>query len=78
MVILKAGDIIVFEPLNLEVKVANDKEVEYQGKLYSTTGFCKEYLPGSLRNSSGAYQGPKYFTYNGKTLSELRKENEVK
>lgn len=76
MVDLKEGDKVIFEPLNLEVAVANDKEVEYQGKLYTTTGFCKEFLPGSMRNSSGAYQGPKYFIFNGKALSELRKEKE--
>lgn len=78
MVNLKLGDKVVFEPLGVEVTVANDKEVEYQGKLYTTTGFCKEFLPGSMRNSSGAYQGPKYFKYNGKTLSDLRKEFEKK
>jgi len=76
MVGLKAGDKVIFKPLNLEVIVANDKEVEYQGKLYSTTGFCKEFLPVSMRNTSGAYQGPKYFLYNGKALNELRKHKE--
>ena len=29
-----------------------------------------------MRNNSGAYQGPKYFSYNGKTLWELRLEME--
>lgn len=76
MIDLIPGDKVVFEPLGLEVTVSNDKEVDYQGKLYTTTGFCKEFLPGSMRNSSGAYQGPKYFTYNGRTLSDLRKEKE--
>lgn len=76
MVNLKPGDKVIFEPLNLEVTVATDKELEYKGKLYTTTGFCKEFLPGSMRNLSGAYQGPKYFLYNGKALSVLRKELE--
>ena len=28
------------------------------------------------QNSSGAYQGAKYFSYNGKVLDDLRKEME--
>ena len=28
------------------------------------------------RNASGAYQGAKYFSYNGKVLDEIRKEKE--
>ena len=30
------------------------------------------------RNTSGAYQGAKYFSYYGKVLDEIRKENEKK
>jgi hypothetical protein len=33
-------------------------------------------MPDDMRNSSGAYQGSKYFSYNGKILEDLRKENE--
>lgn len=76
MVGLKPGDKIVFDPIGFEVKVADKNKVEYEGKLWSLTGLCKEYLPENMRNSSGAYQGPKYFSYNGKTLWEIRLENE--
>ncbi len=38
----------------------------------------REFLPENKQNTSGAYQGPKYFSYEGKTLSELRKEKEAK
>ena len=34
------------------------------------------FLPEEKQNTSGAYQGPKYFSYNDKVLSELRKEKE--
>ena len=76
MVGLKVGDTVVFEELNLPVTVASDDKVEYQGRLWSLSALTREFLPEVKQNSSGAYQGPKYFSYEGKTLSELRKEKE--
>ena len=75
MIGLKVGDTIVFDELNLSVTVASDDKVEYQGRLWSLTAFTREFLPEDKQNASGAYQGPKYFSYKGKTLSELRKES---
>ena len=67
---------VVFDELNLPVTVASDDKVEYQGRLWSLSAFTREFLPEEKQNTSGAYQGPKYFSYKGKTLSELRKEKE--
>lgn len=78
MVGLKVGDTVVFDELNLPVTVASDDKVEYQGRLWSLSAFTREFLPEDKQNTSGAYQGPKYFSYKGKTLSELRKEKEAK
>lgn len=78
MVGLKVGDTIVFDELNLPVTVASDDKVEYQGRLWSLSAFTREFLPEDKQNTSGAYQGPKYFSYEGKTLNELRKEKEAK
>ena len=75
MIGLKVGDTVVFDELNLSVTVASDDKVEYQGRLWSLSAFTREFLPEDKQNNSGAYQGPKYFSYNGKTLSELRKES---
>lgn len=75
MVGLNVGDTIIFDVLNLSVKVASDDKIEYEGRLWSLSAFTAEFLPVEKQNSSGAYQGPKYFSYGGKTLSELRKEN---
>ena len=75
MIGLKVGDTIVFDVLNMSVTVASDDKVEYQGRLWSLTAFTREFLPEDKQNASGAYQGPKYFSYKGKTLSELRKES---
>ena len=76
MIGLKVGDTIVFDELNLPVTVASDDKVEYQGRLWSLSAFTREFLPENKQNASGSYQGPKYFSYNGKTLSELRKESD--
>ena len=76
MIGLKVGDTVVFDELNLSVTVASDDKVEYQGRLWSLSAFTREFLPEDKQNTSGAYQGPKYFSYRGKTLSELRKESE--
>ena len=75
MVGLNVGDIIMFDALNLPVKVASDDKIEYDGRLWSLSAFTAEFLPKEMQNTSGSYQGPKYFSYNGKVLSELRKEN---
>ena len=75
MVGLNVGDIIVFDALSLSVNVASDDKIEYDGRLWSLSAFTAEFLPKEMQNTSGSYQGPKYFSYNGKVLSELRKEN---
>lgn len=76
MVGLNVGDTIIFDALSLPVVVASDDKIEYEGRLWSLSAFTAEFLPNDSQNTSGAYQGPKYFSYAGKTLSELRKEAE--
>lgn len=76
MVGLSVGDTIVFDALNLPVKVASDDKIEYDGRLWSLSAFTAEFLPEDLQNTSGAYQGPKFFSHNGKVLDELRKQLE--
>ena len=77
MIGLKQGDVITFDPSGVQVVVASDdKTVLYQGNSYTLTGFCKQYLPEKMRTKSDAYQGPKYFSYQGKTLWKIRLERE--
>ena len=78
MVGLNVGDMVVFDALKLPVKVAGKNKVEHEGRLWSLSAFCGTFLPENMRNKSEAYQGPKYFSYNGKTLWQLRLENEDK
>ena len=76
MVGINVGDTIIFDALSLPVKVASDDKIEYEGRLWSLSAFTAEFLPEEMQNNSGAYQGPKYFSYNGKNLSQIRLANE--
>lgn len=76
MVGINVGDTIIFDALSLPVNVASDDKIEYEGRLWSLSAFTAEFLPEEMQNNSGAYQGPKYFSYNGKNLSQIRLENE--
>ena len=76
MIGLNVGDTVTFDPLNLSVRVASDDKIEYEGRLYSLSAFTVNFLPEEKQIASGAYQGPKYFSYQGKKLSDLRNERE--
>ena len=76
MVNIQIGETVVFTPKNIKVKVASDNQVEYEGRIYKLSPFTAAFLPDEMRNASDAYQGPKYFTYNGRPLDELRRELE--
>lgn len=76
MVGIKIGEFVTFTPTGAVVKVASDDSVEYEGRIYKLSPFVGTYMPEERRNSSGAYQGAKYFSYNGKILDDLRTECE--
>lgn len=76
MVGLKVGEVVTFNPLNIQVKVAGDNKVEHENRLWSLSNFTATFMPENMRNHSEAYQGPKYFSYNGKTLWQIRLDNE--
>lgn len=71
---LKPGDDIIFAPLNLKVRIVDEQHVKYKGNEYSTSLFCKTFIPDEMRKSCNTYRGPDYFTYKGKTLTEIRRE----
>lgn len=77
MIGLKVDDYIVFDPLGISVRIASDDKIEYEGRLYSLSAFTANFLPEEKQNTSGAYQGPKYFSLGGKTLFDLRNERGV-
>lgn len=73
---IKIGERIVFIPTGIVVKVATDDSIEYEGRIYKLSPFVGTFMPENKRNTSGAYQGAKYFSYNGRVLDDLRRENE--
>lgn len=76
MVGIKIGEYVTFVPTGVVVKVAGDDTVEYEGRIYKLSPFVGTFMPEGKRNTSGAYQGAKYFSYNGKILDDLRKASE--
>ena len=70
---LKIGSELVFVCGGQKVRVADLKnKIEFEDEVYTTTGFCKKFMPTEKRNSKDAYQGPKYFTFKGELLADLR------
>ena len=70
---IKIGTELEFIYGGQKVKVADLKnKIEFKGEEYTTTKFCKKFMPSEKRNSKDAYQGPKFFTYKGESLVALR------
>ena len=76
MVGIKIGEHITFVPTNTEVKVASDDSIEYEGRIYKLSPFVGTFMPEDKKNTSGAYQGAKYFSYKGRVLDDLRSSME--
>lgn len=77
MVDIPIGSMLTFVPTGIEVKVASDDQIEFLGRIYKLSPFVGTFMPDDKHNTSGAYQGAKFFTYNGKVLDDLRKEKET-
>ena len=75
MIGLKPGDTIIFAPNGEEVRVNSENTVDYDGQILTLSRFCKIFMPDE-DSENKEYQGPSHFTYNGKTLDEIRKEKE--
>lgn len=73
---IKIGELITFVPTGLVVKVASDDSIEYDGRIYKLSLFVGTFMPEDKRNTSGAYQGAKYFSYDGCILDDLRMKKE--
>lgn len=77
MIGVKIGEFVTFTPTGIEVKVASDDSVEYEGRIYKLSPFVGTFMPKERCNTSGAYQGARYFSYQGKILTDIRKEMET-
>ena len=72
MIGLKKGDTLVFDSTGINVRIATENTIEYKGVEYTLNQFVLKYLPNDKRTPSEAYQGPKYFSFQGKNLWRLR------
>ena len=72
MVGLSIGDKIVFDPLGIEVSISGPNSVEYEGKDWILSAFVREFIP--KKNAAGTYQGPRYFSFQGRNLVDIRAE----
>ena len=73
---IKIGELLTFIPTGAIVKVASDDSIEYDGRIYKLSPFVGTFMPEDKRNTSGAYQDAKYFSYEGFILDDLRKQKE--
>ena len=77
MIGLNVGDTIIFDALQIPVRIASDDKIEYDGRLYSLSAFTANFLPEEKAKTHREHTKVlKYFSYNGKVLSDLRKEKE--
>lgn len=70
---LKNGDKIVFtHDKTITAKVVGEREVEYDGQVFKLSPLVyKLFEQKGHLNTSGAYQGAQYFTFNGTKLLDL-------
>ena len=76
MVNIPIGATLIFVPTGIKVRVASDDQIEYEGRIYKLSPFVGTFMPEEKRNTSGAYQGPKFFTFKGEILDDIRKRLE--
>ena len=69
---VKVGDHIIYTPTGTEVIVAQNNMVEVDGELLSLSNFTARFMPHNKRSISGVCQGPKYFSYKGVSLYQMK------
>ena len=71
---IQPGSAITFIHGGQKVITTADNKVEYQGKVYTLSGFCKEFMPDDRRNKANSYRGCAFFAYDGVKLEKMFKE----
>ena len=69
---VKPGDRITYTPTGAELTVADGNKVICDGEEYTLAQFTAKYMPRNKRSVSGVCQGPKYFTYKGTSLYQMK------
>lgn len=71
---IEPGDIITFIHGGQRVITIDNNKVVYQGKIYTLSGFCKEFMPDDRRNKANSYRGCAFFAYKGVKLDKMFRE----
>lgn len=71
---IEPGDIITFIHGGQRVITIDNNKVVYQGKVYTLSGFCKEFMPDDRRNKANSYRGCAFFACKGVKLDKMFKE----
>lgn len=69
---VKVGDKIIYTPTGTELIVSENNMVEVDGEILSLAQFTARFMPRNKRSVSGVCQGPKYFSFNGVTLYQMK------
>ncbi len=72
MIDMKPGTVITYRDGKTKAKVINDSKIELNGETMSLSRACQVID----NNDDRSYQGPIYWYYKGKSLSDLRHETE--
>ncbi len=77
---ISKGECIHFiEDDSVVATVSGDNSVEFENRIWTLSGLTRELKKrNNTANRSGSYQGGNYFTYNGKKLTDIRKEIDEK
>ena len=67
------SEIVFTRDENIKCIVVSNREIEYEGEIYSLSGLAKMLLNNMGYNWKSAH-GQMYFTYNGKTLRQIRND----
>lgn len=74
---VNVGDTLTFVD-GTEVIAAEDNKVSFGGRLFTLSGFCKDFMPDDKRTKSNTYRGCAFFFKDGVKLEKLFKEQQKK
>ena len=74
---VNVGDALTFID-GTKVIAAEDNKVLFGGRLFTLSGFCKDFMPDDNRTKSNTYRGCAFFFKDGVKLEKLFKEHQKK
>lgn len=74
---VNVGDALTFID-GTKVIAAEDNKVLFGGRLFTLSGFCKDFMPDEKRTKSNTYRGCAFFFKDGVKLEKLFKEQQKK